>query len=203
MNSIVTVTTSADSYDLTVLRTVKTELDIEQSDNSKDEKLAAYIKQASGAFETECDRVFARETVSEQFRVSGCNTSLRLSRRPVSSVTSVTVDGATTTDYELDPKTGVLYHLTSGLRTDWTTGNVVVVYSGGYVLLTGLPYDIERGIISLVKQYYFTAGRDPTLRSEDEPGVQSYTYQVGGIGEDSAYPPEFCKMVEKYRGMVA
>ncbi|HXI39574.1 MAG TPA: phage head-tail connector protein [Bryobacteraceae bacterium] len=202
MGSIVTVTTAADDYNLASLRKVKLDLNIE--DTLSDEKLNEYIKQASGAFATECDRVFANETVSELFRVSGCVSQLKLSRFPNVDITSVTLNDAAITDYEVVPATGVLYRLDgSGNRTDWVTGKVVVVYSGGYKLLTGLPYDIERAVITLVKQFYFAAGRDPQLRSDDTPGVQSYTYQLGVLSEGSAYPPEFSKAVEKYRGMVA
>jgi hypothetical protein len=66
MNSILTVTTPASSYDLTALATVKTELGI--TDNTENDKLRTWITQASIIAASYCRRVFARETLTETFR---------------------------------------------------------------------------------------------------------------------------------------
>lgn len=208
-SSILTVVTPATTYDLTVLATVKSELGI--TDTASDAKLDLWIDQASGIFAAECNRVFAKETISEQFRLrrSDClvrsrQDSLILARYPVASITSVTEDDVVlaATDYEVDKATGLLYRLSGGTRINWCAQKVVVVYVGGYDLLPELPQEIERAVISLVKQYHFGATRDPLLRGEEVVGVQRYDYRVSSGSDDGAYPPEFEKMVQKYRRIV-
>ena len=49
MKRLITVTDFATSYDLTVLDTVKSELGIEISDNSRNDELTRWIHQASDA----------------------------------------------------------------------------------------------------------------------------------------------------------
>jgi hypothetical protein len=199
-SSILTVVTPANTVDLTILATVKTELGI--TDTASDEKLDLYIDQASCIFAAECGRVFAKETVSEQFRFCNNRNCLILTRCPVASITSVTEDDVVldqSTDYEVDAASGLLYRLQSDIRSRWCARKIVVVYVGGYTLLTELPQEIERAVISLVKQYHFGGTRDPQLRGEEVIGVQRFDYRVSSGADDGAYPPDFEKMVQKYR----
>src|SRR5450759_693293 len=97
------VTDTADTYDLTVLATVKAELGI--TDRDEDENLARWINQASGVIAKYCNRVFAQETLSDTFRLKWreCEEILVLSRFPVSSIASVLENDATldpASDYE-------------------------------------------------------------------------------------------------------
>jgi hypothetical protein len=201
MPPILTVITPADSYDLTVLATVKAELGI--TDSNSDAQLETWIDQASSIFASECDRVFAKETVSEQFRPNFYRdpAPLPLSRCPVSSITSVTEAGTVLdpVDYEVDPAIGLLYRLSGGARTCWGFGKITVLYIGGYEPLPDLPHDIERAVISLVKQYHFGSTRDPALKSEEVIGVQRFDYRVSNGADDGAFPPEFERTVLKYR----
>jgi len=202
MNSIVTVITAAPTHDLTTKETVKAELGI--GDGSEDEKIRIWIRQASGVIAAACGRVFGRETVTEAFRIEGCRSTpwLSLSRYPVSSVDGVTVDGTALVvdDYEIDPDSGLLYRLSSSARAYWDAGRHVVTYTGGYALLDGLPYPLERGAIALVKQYRFSAARDPLLKGESVPGVGDAQYWVGGVGA-SALPQETVDAIGLYRRM--
>jgi hypothetical protein len=102
MNSILTVTDAATSYDLTTLANVKAELGITSGDG--DTILRRYISGASQAAMQYCNRVFAVETVSEQFlpgrrerMIRGIVSPLQLSRWPLTAVSSVTEDGAALT----------------------------------------------------------------------------------------------------------
>src|SRR5579862_1762171 len=101
MDSILTVITPADSYDLTTLATIKAELEI--TDTNSDVQLGIFIDQASGECATYCKRVFGKETVSEQFRLGqgsrlhrrSRTEELILARYPIVSITSITEEDGT------------------------------------------------------------------------------------------------------------
>lgn len=205
--SILSVVTPADSYDLTVLATVKAELGI--TGTSEDTNLARWIRGASSAIATYCRRVFAQETVRETFRLRrghhwACEPVLPLKRYPIASITSVTEDGTalTTDQYEVEPESGLLYRLCDGLRREWTAATVVVVYTGGYVLLPELPDAIEQACISLVSHYRANAGRDMALRSESIPGVVDRAWWVNTTGADSSMPPDVPGLIDPFRNRI-
>lgn len=206
MNSILTVTGPASSYDLTALATVKTELSIVGSGD--DTKIDGWIRQASSAIAKYCNRVFAKETVSEQFRLVRCIPKLTLSRRPISSITSILEDEVETvlvngTDYEYDSLTGEVWRLTSDdARTHWGASKIVVVYQAGYTLLSELPYEVERAAILLVKYYRFSAKRDPFIRSETADGIGRTDYGFGGMTEEIIMPPDVASLISPYRELV-
>ena len=185
---MLTVTTPATTYDLTVVETVRAELGI--TDRAEDENLARWITQASRIIAEYCNRVFARETVSETFRLATRNGDLLLSRYPVVSIASVIDNGETLaeTDYEFASATGVLTRLSDDTPTCWPLGKIVVTYTAGYSLLGDLPYGIERAAILLVNQYRYAAERDPQLRSEQTEGVGSSSYfdglEAGGLSPE-------------------
>lgn len=180
MTSILTVTTSADTYDLTVLSTVKEEFGT--SIPATDAQLTRWIHEASAQIATYCRRVFALETVQEVFHeAAGCD-QLILSRRPVTSITSVVEDEDAALDsayYEVEAETGLLYRLDgSGYRERWYASRVTVVYSGGYSLIGSLPRDIETAAIQLVARRAYAASRDPNLRSVQVEGLGQRQYWV-------------------------
>jgi hypothetical protein len=185
---MLTITTPAQSFDLTVLDTVRAELRI--TDRAEDENLARWIRQASGVVAEYCNRVFARETVSETFRLATRESDLLLSRYPVVSIASVVENGETltATDCEVKCENGVLTRLRDDSPTCWPPGKIVVTYTAGYVLLTDLPYGIERAAILLVNQYRYAAERDPQLRSESTEGAGSSSYfdglEAGGMSPE-------------------
>jgi hypothetical protein len=184
---MLTVTTPATTHDLTVLETVRAELGI--TDRAEDENLARWITEASRVIAEYCNRVFARETVSETFRLATRKSDFLLSRYPVVSIASVVENGETlvATDYEFTSDTGVLTRLRGDTPTCWPPGKIVVTYSAGYGLLTDLPYGIERAAITLVKQYRFANARDPQLRSENIDGIGSAGY-FDGLEADGLSP---------------
>ncbi len=203
MNSIVTIVTGAASTDLTTVAAVKDELGI--TGTSEDEKILTWIRQASSMIAGYCNRVFAEETLSEQFRLTREEAVLQLRRWPVSSITSITqdeddpLDGDT--DYEFDPDTGQVWRLISDIRVSWAAQKIVVVYVAGYELLGELPYEIERAAISLVKLYRSSATRDPMLKSESIPDVWEGTYWVGAP-PGGGLPPEVTVLIDPYREIV-
>jgi hypothetical protein len=185
---MLTVLTPAPSYDLTTLETVKLEMAI--TSGADDTFIGGLIRQASADVASYCGRVLALETVREVFR-SPCSGivwrgrnvagSLWLSRWPVASVVSVTECGTVLddgTDYELDGSSGELVRVFGGW-IGWG-GPVIVEYSGGYDLLPGLPHDIERATIDLIKRRYYARSRDPALRSQEVLDLVNKSFTAEG-----------------------
>jgi hypothetical protein len=198
MNSILSVVTAAESQDLTLVETVRNELGLSTENDQFIERL---VHEASAACASYCDRVFGEEVVSEVIRNTVSRDSIHLQRWPVSSVSSVVEDGVTldADEYEVDPVTGFLYRLDGDDgRSCWPCVKITVTYTGGYELLDELPRDIERACIELVKAWYFSAKRDPMVKSSDLPGVMSESYWVGGIG-NGALPPNVTALLDQYR----
>lgn len=208
MQSILTVTTPAASYDLTVLPNVKAELGIPARDRTKDPRLRLYIEQASGAIAEHCNRVFARETVSEQFRLGSRYHpghydahrvgELILRRHPVTEITSIIENDVTLvagTDFETDLASGFVTRLAGTQKSCWAHGKITVVYSAGYQLLGGLPWAIERACIRLVKFYLEQSERDALVRSEEVMGVSRIDYQVHTPGVDGGLPDDVISLL--------
>lgn len=208
MHTSLEVITPAACLDLTVLETAKRELGISPSDTSQDEAVTALIKQASGIVADYCDMVFGAEEIQETFfsdYPGEWKRSFMLSREPVVSIDGVTVDGVL-----LDPSQyrmatdGHLHRLEPIIgwcHWHWTS-EVVVDYTAGYVLLDALPYGVERAALTLIKQYHFAAGGDPSVRSEDIPGVRSVTYAVGsfaGSGGGASLPDDVVALLRPHR----
>lgn len=199
MNSILTVTTAADSQDLVSLAAAKTDLGI--SGTSEDARLSAWISQASGMIATECNRVFGLETLSEKFRPTTSAERLILSRYPISTITSVTEDTTVVDadDYEADNEPGLLFRLISDSRTCWTAAKIVVVYTAGYSLPTGVPEGLKRACLSLVKLMRAQATRDPLAKRIEIPDVMTTDYWVGSMGENGAMPPDVLDLIAPYK----
>lgn len=200
-----TVSVAAASRDLTTLATVKTELGI--TDTTLDAWLSAQITQASQAAATYCNRVFAKETLLDYFRLDCGAEKLLLSRQPVASITSVVEDGATLTaaDYEFEAATGFLWRLDgSDNRSWWAAAKIVATHISGYELLATLPTDIEKACIVMVKQAYFAKTRDPMVKGEsiEIPGVETRRTDlwVGSVpGDNGAIPQEAEGLLGPYR----
>jgi hypothetical protein len=184
---MLTITTPADSYDLTTLQAVKAELGV--TDTADDEKLAGYISQASDVVAKFCNRVFAQETMSESFRLERQRDLLILSRYPISEVASVVENDMALTpiDYEFDGENGTLQRLRSDVAVCWPRGKITITYTAGYALPSDLPLGIERATILLVKQFASNSDRDLMTKRETTEGVRTTEYFYGG---DTGLPPE-------------
>ena len=210
MKSVLTVVTPGTSVDLTILANVKAELGI--TSTTEDANLETWIDQASGVITAACNRVFAKETVEESFRVRvqyGKQwpepEKIILQRAPVTSITSVVEDSTTLvrgTDYEIDYDSGVLTRLSGDYETRWSFSTLVIRYVTGYDLLGELPIAIERATISLVKSYRSAATRDPMLKSEEVPGVLTQTFWVGSVGDVlNGLPQDVETLIAPYRNV--
>jgi hypothetical protein len=206
----VTVTDAA-SVEMTTLATAREELLL--TDAAQDETLARYIRQASGDIVRYCNRDLAQATVTDRFRPPRHRVTyggvvqrvelLLLSRPPVTAVASVVEDGTTltTADWELDEDSGRLWRLDSdGNRASWAPAPIAVTYTGGYVMVTGLPDELERACLDLVKARWFARGRDPALRSESVAGVGDFAYQIGMPGGGTGgIPDTVAAVLDNYR----
>jgi hypothetical protein len=198
-----TVSVAADTIDLTLLATVKTELGLETTES--DSYLSSAITQASRSIATYCNRTFARETLVDNFRLDDGDLvaePLLLSRFPVASISSI-VENETTLasdEYEFDADTGQVWRLNGDDdRSIWEPAKIVVPFVAGYLLLDTLPEDIERACIMLVVQNFRAKGRDPTVKATDIPGVMRREYWVGSTGQTGAFPPEVESLLNPYR----
>jgi hypothetical protein len=192
------------TLDLTVLETVKQELGI--TDNNSDDTLSRVISEQSEVAASYCRRPLAQATIIDSFRMwPNTYQPLMPSRRPVVSITEIVEDGTTLveTDYEYDEETGFLWKLSSvDERICWAGGKTVVTYVGGYELLTTLPRDIERAVLILIKESWFSLARDPRARSETVEGIGRTELWVGTVPGGGALPSDATALLEPYRRYV-
>lgn len=189
MQRITEVLTPAATYNLTTVETAREELGLT---DISDPTVLRWIASASDRIARYCNRVFALETVREsfEFRPGESAWALRLSRIPVTAITSVTVDGTATTDYKVNATSGVLSRTASGVVGTWFGREIIVTYSGGYELLGTLPRALEDACLVLLRHRSASRDRDPMLRQLEIPGVSTETYWVPANGQDAGLPPE-------------
>lgn len=180
--SKVTVVTPAASFDLTNLLKVLAALDINDSTPSQKVWLRTAIRQCSLAVARECNRVFPVQSYSESFFAAPCSwaDTIQLTHCPIVEITTLTCDGSALvedTDFSVAADTGLLTRLSSGAQISWSaaTPPITVEYDAGFDPIPDDLSDIVHGLIN--GQWLAVSGeRDPFLRSEDIPGVASYTY---------------------------
>lgn len=205
MNSILTVTTAASSYDLTTLANVKAELNI--TDGASDAVLQRYISGASRAAMQYCNRVFAVEAVSEQFLAGhagrlmrGGVNPLQLARWPLVTVASVTENAVLlvlATDYLVDPATGQLTRVdSSSYPQRWQPLPLTVAYSAGYATI---PPDLEDAVIRMVTKRWRAKGRDATLKQRSVPGVLEEAYWIATGPDAGNLTPDIEDILSNYR----
>lgn len=214
MRSVVTVTAANADKQLTTLARVKLELSISGVDTNRDMLLNLKIDEASDDIEAALGFKVAKETVSETFWPEPCDMApdrLVLDRTPVGAISSVTVDGVAydASLYRLDAGTGELFALdASGYACRWYfCKSVVVAYSGGYILPAesgaDLPAGIEGACVDLVSSFWASKGRDPTVKSEEVPGVLRTDYWVGAVGDAGELPPSVVMKLAPFRRAIA
>lgn len=209
---ITTVVTAATDTTLTDLVTVKDELSI--TTTGDDTFLTRQIGVASSAIQRYCNRIFAPQTIQDQFWFARDRRPhvlrddiwrLQLSNWPIIAMTSVvdTINGAATTltegtDYLADADKGELTRLNArGEPMHWRSPAVVAIYQAGYA---ETEPGIEEAAILLVKMRYFGRLRDPLIRSQNAPGVWEATYVMGtGPGGADDMPAEVTALIDRYR----
>lgn len=200
--STITIDAAPTTGDLTVLATVRRELELADAFTADDVWLADAIRQASDAIASYCRRPegFGRATVTQSWRLTRDPPHLMLKRDLAPSVSSVVEDGAAlaSTDWLLDGS--LLYRLRSDAPGPWTSSKVVASYTAGYVLLNDVPFDLERACLDLVVRGYRSRGRDPGLRSQDVPDVLRQSWDTpGGAGFRDGLPRDVADRLAPFR----
>lgn len=199
-----TVLKAATSYDLIDLATIKDELEI--AGGAYDTRLKRYITAASAAAANYCNRVFLKETLSDQFDISvarlqfGGEAQLQLSRYPAISIASVTENAVALvqdTDYRVDLKPGLLWRLnTSALVTTWCLTPVVIQYDGGFA---AIPSDLSDAVTRMIRSRWFAKGRDPLVRQRTVPGVLEEQFWVPTGTDAGNMTPDVADILDNYR----
>lgn len=199
------------------LTDVKTMLNI--TSTNYDAKLNLMIKQVSSQIESFLGYKLARATYTEELHAVNCRQLLSLNALPIQSVTSVTHNGESVTDYEIIPeyaKWGRLYRasgwcgglITQGFEHDVVSGayDYKVTYTAGYYLPgdTGyeegadnsLPYDIVSAAVSMVCLKFNLDSQGATgLKAHTEGGISdTYIDSASDIGLTGSVK----KSLEKY-----
>lgn len=193
------VTTPAS--DISLLTVAELRAAVGATDGSQDAALAIVGRRVSTAIARQCNIVddgvnpptLLQETITEIFRWQGCG-PLSLARRPVTSITSVTIDGdvSDASDYEINGRN--LYALTDDEITDWASGKITVVYVAGYATA---PDDLKLAASKLVTATSAESARDPSTKRIDVPGVLEEEFWVAPSG-DSFLTEEIKDLLSPY-----
>ncbi len=202
--SIVTVLgPTSPVYDLTTVEAVNAALGIE-GNTADDGIMAVRITAASLIIADLCNRVFALMDVSESFCVQWGEPvyALYLRQYPVEQITSITQGGseADATMYEIDDEAGLLW-----MKCGRWCGEVVIEYSGGYLLPDNAPPLLQLACIELVagqRLFSTTAAVDPNLR-EVQHGDTRVVYQSAGISggnvnASGSIPESVTSLINRY-----
>lgn len=164
-----------------------------------DELLTFLIKTATKKCEDYCGRAFIQRAITE-YRVGDGGTLLKLNRRPVTSVTSVTLGGTSLTedtDFTLYDEEGVLKRPLGGTEGSfwatniqgigWTDGyKITIVYTAGYAATraatqTLVPDAVMAVLVAVANWYENRLG----ISRESVSGVGSVEYDIGELPEQS------------------
>lgn len=165
---------------LVSLESMKTQLNIPETDTTHDEELREYIEAASGVAEL-ISGATVHASVTETHH--GGKPGLVLRRYPVMSITSVTENGAAvaSTGYGLSDA-GVLYRRAGFQAMNWLRGvnNVVVVYVAGRPVVAGA---VSLGV-KLIAQHLWDTRRGASqitgLGGDDGVAVEMETVRMYG-----------------------
>lgn len=171
MNSLFSVTAAASDLSLLTAAELRAAAGLVSGDTSKDAiltplglQVAAILARLCGiADDGVATPTLLSETCTEVFRIPTNREQIRLSRRPVTSITSVVEEGTTLsgTDYEVSKPTGLLYRLSGDRRICWPCGKVAVVYVAG---LSAAKPDLKMAASKLTTALYTETARDPSLK---------------------------------------
>lgn len=188
---MLTVTTAA--TDLKLLTTSELRAAIGIDDASQDATLATIGARVAASIARLCRVADAAptpvtlrsEVLTEVFRLSSGAEKLILSRRPVTSITSVVVDDVTleSTEYEVEAGPGLLFYLSDDYRTMWTGNKITVVYTAGWATV---PDDLKLAASKLVGDIYHAGTRDPNLKRERIDGAGEWEYWVAPTSDPLA-----------------
>jgi hypothetical protein len=180
-----------------------------------DTRIEGWIKDASAMIATFLKRTLQTATITAEKHHANGGNYLVLRRAPITSITSITIDGDTvsTDDYVIDDADAGTVFFENGLadlglieegvsrsRAHGTGERVYsVTYVGGWTTagqgVSTVPRDVVRAAMATVVALRSSAARDPAVKSEAMPGY-SVTY---GDVDASGLPPVARALLEPFR----
>ncbi len=198
MRPILTVTTEA--TDLMLLTDAEARQAIPNGAAADAAKVLQLRKAVSAAITSRCNvwasgavpATLRLETLSQQNRLEYPVEQIRLLRRPVIEVVTVTEDDVTVdaTGFELDPSTGLLRRLCNDFPSWWfACRKVVIAYRAGWA---SVPDNMRAAAMKFATIVWTEAGRDSGLKSIEIPNVITKEFWVGPADD-----PLFSREVEE------
>lgn len=207
----VAVLTPAESSDLVSLQSVKDYLNI--TDDNQEMSLKGLISRASSDFTRFLGRPLALQVYRERQHIRGRVPGINLSRGPIVSIQSITVDGKPWSspldecdvDREHARILSTAFLPSSNLRGVWHC-EVEIVYTAGYILpeqsvpvdggallsihAQNLPAAVAGSCLTTIQMLNAASARDPLLKAESVQGVGNTSWQtldasVGAISPDA------------------
>lgn len=218
MFRVLTATTAPTELELTTLARAKSALGV--GGTGDDAKITEIIKRVSEAAISymrvpECsDGTYphlGRGTYKETMTAYTRRFSVFLSRRPIVSVSSVTVGGVelAATEYIVNKRSAQIARVDEeGRPIPFSGDKIVVDYVAGYILPSDaenrdLPHQIEEAVIYAVKARMSDMGIDPNpeIKREKIDGAFEVEYVVSGVTRQgaSALPQKSMHALASYR----
>jgi hypothetical protein len=197
----VTVLTPATSFDLMTLTELKTALGAPTGTPASDAQWQWLLDVNSATISELCNRVFAKETVEETWRDVQNAQRIFLTHYPVvaADVQSVTTNGGTRLDYELEEASGKLQIFTGFAEP------VVVTYTGGFDLPDDAPLPLKQACVLLAAtwkaQLAMVQVTGVRMIAHKEARVMFHTPTTGGIasaGHWAGVPPSVESLLLQY-----
>jgi hypothetical protein len=188
MDSIVSIVTPTDDRALLTIQELRDAADV--SDRSQDADLRALGLRVANRIAYACrirrggavPATLRQETILETFRerhhigLGRWPRRLRLARRPIISVSSLTHDGVTqdTTNLLIDASAGMIEWYSG--RGAFYGNTIAVQYVAGWDIV---PDDLKLAATMLVQQYLAAQDQEPGLRSINVPEVIERQWWIG------------------------
>lgn len=192
---MLTIVTAASDRSLLTTAQMRAAIGLDPGDASQDTALAGFGAMVADAMARDCLQLsvvpttpptFRQETLSEVFRPYRAEPSLKLSRRPATSVSSVVSDGVTldTDEWELDVSSNLLFALSDDARIKWAGKKITVGYVAGYATV---PDALALAASKLLRMLWSEDGpgapTDPNMKRTRIEGVGEWERWVGGASD--------------------
>jgi hypothetical protein len=199
MRQTFTVTVPAVDPSLLTIEQLREAAGLASGDTSRDTELEQLGLRVSADIANACKiasdglnpPTLRSETITETFWMPVCFDEVFLSRRFISSVTTVTEHETVllAADFIVDREAGMLNRVSSGRPWHWYYGAISVVYVAGF---TTVPADLVGAALDLTRLRLSADDRDPLVKGEtiEVPDVltQRRDYWVGAVPGSSAGP---------------
>uniref|UniRef100_A0A6M3IN45 Putative head-tail connector n=2 Tax=viral metagenome TaxID=1070528 RepID=A0A6M3IN45_9ZZZZ len=173
---------------------VKTHVRIDNDDD--DDLIILLINAATKKCEDHCRRAFIQRSVTEN-RIGDGGNILLLNKRPVDTLSSITLDGSTLTEDDdftlykeegyMERPVGTSFWSADITRLSWTKGaKIVITYTAGYSATRAqAQYEIPEialGVLIAVSNWYENR---LGVSQESSSGIGSQAFEIGELPEQT------------------